>query len=254
MIMRPWFPLIRIAIVAVVIGLWQLAVNHGVVNRLSVSSPSDTYRQLHTWASDGILWNAIADTMFVLVLGYTIGLAAGVLLGTAMGASATARGLLEPFVVFLNAVPRLILIPFFIVWFGFGPTPRILIVVLVIVFFVAITVQTSIEGIQSDYIENVIMLGGRRWDLVRDVYLPGVGIWIISSARVSMGLAFQAAVVAEFFGSSSGLGYLVAQGEQTFATRQIYAALAVTVVLAWILDVGLSLVDRWAGRWVPAAA
>jgi NitT/TauT family transport system permease protein len=137
------------------------------------------------------------------------------------------------------------------VLFGVGVVPQILVVILVIVVVVAVTVQAGVQGIQGDYIRNARALGANGAQLLSSVYVPGVSIWVISSARLTVGMAFQAAVVAEFFGSANGLGYLIDDGLQTFNAPQIYAAVIVTAVLALLVDFGLGFVERRYSRWLP---
>lgn len=250
--LRPYFPVLRALVVLALIGLWQLFTSTGVIDEAVVSSPSETWSQLGQWIQDGSIWSAIGSTVWLFLIGYLVGVGLGILLGFGMGLSATFRAYLGPFVVFFNAIPKFVLIPFFIAWLGFGKGPGILIVLLVILFVAIITVEASVRNIQGDYVDSALMLGARRTDLARDVYIPAVGVWVVSTARLTIGLAFQSAVVAEFFGVGKGLGYYVEQGEQTFATREIFAAIVLIILVAWILDFLLSLVDRRVSRWVPS--
>jgi NitT/TauT family transport system permease protein len=242
----------RILVVAAVLGLWQLLCSSGVLDPITVSSPSVVWDQITNWTSDGSLWPTIGETLSTFAIGYGLGVGAGVVIGVAMGMSETVRMYLDPFIVFFNAVPKLVLVPLMIAWLGFTRTPGVVVVFLVVVFLVAVTVHKGMDTIGGEFVENARMLGAGTGGLVLDVYLPAVAIWVMTSARLAVGLAFQAAVVAEFFGSGHGLGYLIVHGEQTFTAAQIWGAIVVTVVLAWLIDFLLSLLDRRVSRWVPA--
>jgi NitT/TauT family transport system permease protein len=250
---RLFWPL-RILVVIAVFGLWELLTRTGVLNTFTVSSPSGVWDQLWIWIKNGELARSSETTLITLAMGYGLGLLVGVVIGVATGLSTTLRLYFEPFLVFFNAVPRLILIPFFVTWLGFGRTPKVVVVFLVIVFLIIINVQAGIREVESDVVENARMLGARRIALLREVYAPAVAIWVLTSARLAIGIAFQAAVVTEFFGSTQhGLGYLIQQGQELLNTNQIYAGVVATVAFAWILDLALGILDRRVSRWVPSA-
>jgi ABC-type nitrate/sulfonate/bicarbonate transport system permease component len=242
----------RVLLVAAVIGLWQLLCSSGVLDPITVSSPAVVWDEITGWTSGGSLWPTVLETLATFAIGYGLGVGAGIVIGVAMGMSETVRMYLDPFIVFFNAVPKLVLVPLMIAWLGFTRTPGVIVVFLVVVFLVAVTVHKGMDTIGGEFIDNARMLGAGTGGLVRDVYLPAVAIWVMTSARLAVGLAFQAAVVAEFFGSGHGLGYLIVHGEQTFSAAQIWGAIVVTVALAWLIDFLLSILDRRVSRWVPA--
>jgi NitT/TauT family transport system permease protein len=245
---------LRALIVIVVVAAWQVSISAHVFSTFSVSPPAQVLSQVGAWISDGSIWRSIGGTLLTFAVGYVIGVGAGILLGLGGGLSPAFRQYLAPFMTFFNAIPKLVLIPFFIAWLGFGGTPGVIVVALVIVFVVAITVQTGITEVQGRFIENSRMLGASRLDVLREVYLPATGIWVMTSARLSIGLGFQAAVVSEFLGSGKGLGFLIVHGQQVFAAQEIFGAIAVTVILALVIDSLLSLADRRVSRWIPRQA
>jgi ABC-type nitrate/sulfonate/bicarbonate transport system permease component len=242
----------RIAIIVALAAAWQLLCSNGVVSSDAVSSPSDIAHELWSWLHTSSFWRDVGSTLLTLALGYGAGVTLGVALGLLMGTSKIARAYAEPFVIFLNALPRLILVPFFVAWLGYGRTPQVLVVFLLIVFVVAVTVDTGVRGINPDTVRHAVMVGAGRLRVFSDVYLPAAGVWIVSSARLSVGFALQAAVVSEFFGSNVGLGYRINHGTQTFDPAEIYTAIIVTVVIAWMLDVLLTRVSSSALRWQDA--
>jgi NitT/TauT family transport system permease protein len=242
----------RLLVVAAVLGLWQLLCSSGAFDPTTVSSPAVVWDEISGWTSSGSLWPTILETLATFAIGYGLGVVVGVAIGVAMGMSEAVRLYLDPFIVFFNAIPKLVLVPLMIAWLGFTRTPGVIVVFLVVVFLVAVTVHKGMETIGGEFVDNAKMLGARTGGLVRDVYLPAVAIWVMTSARLAVGLAFQAAVVAEFFGSGHGLGYLIVHGEQTFTASQIWGAIIVTVILACVIDFLLSLLDRRVSRWVPA--
>lgn len=243
---------VQALIVVAAIVAWQVLAEGGSIDTVTFSSPSGIWSALRTWMDDGTLWTNTWSTIKVLMIGWAIGVAAGTVIGVAGGASRGVWTFIEPFLVFANAVPRLLLLPFFLVWLGFGILPKILLVISVIVVIVALAVATGVREVDQTYIDNVHVLGGRRGWLMRDVYGPSIALWVLASSRTTVGYALQAAVAAEFIGSNVGLGALVVKGQGYLDVAQVFAAIAAMLVLALVLDGLLSLLQRRVSRWTAS--
>ena len=250
---RAGMPAAQIAVFVGLIGLWQWASVTGRIDKFFYGRPSIVWVRLSGWISDGSLWGNLRSTLELLAIGYLVGLFIGFGLGWLMGASRLAHAILEPYVVFMNAVPRIILYPFFVVWLGFGQFPKILTVILVMVPIVSINIATGYKSVEGQYLANMRAQGGNRSQLALQVYIPSLSLWVLSTCRVTFGLAFQAAISAELITSTSGLGYLAANGQTHFDVNAVYAALVVVTIVAVIVDGGLGLVERRATRWMPKA-
>ncbi len=134
------------------------------------------------------------------------------------------------------------------------PLPKIILVFITISLLITITVQASISEVGVDYRNNARMLGASKFDLLKDVFLPGVVVYILASARLAVGVAFQSAVVVEFFGGTSGLGYLINQGQEWLNSPMIYGAIIITSFLAWIIDFFMSRMQQRVTKWHPSSA
>jgi NitT/TauT family transport system permease protein len=244
-------PAAQVATVVAFLGLWQWASSSGRIDTFFFGKPSRIWSELSDWITTGTLWTNLSHTIELLAVGYLAGLVIGFALGWLMGASPMAQAILEPFVVFMNAVPRIILYPFFVVWLGFGPLPRELSVILVMVPIVAINIATGYRSVEGHYLSNMQAQGASRGHLALHVYIPSLSLWVLSTCRVTFGLAFQAAISAELITSNIGLGYLAAQGQSLFDVNQVYAALFVVTAVAVVVDFGLVLIERRATRWMP---
>jgi NitT/TauT family transport system permease protein len=236
------------------LGLWELAADHKVIDPYFLSKPTQIWSVIRSWAANGTLLTDVDATLEVLGFGYICGLVIGLILGVLIGAFKWFSDLLEPFVAFLNAIPRLILMPLFLVWFGFGIFPQILLVIVVIVFLVAINIATGVREVDEQILQQVRVMGGSRLSLFIHVYVPSIAVWIGATARVTVGYAFQAAIVAEFTGRAQGLGYLVVLGQTTIKVQVIYAAIAIMMVVAIVIDTVLAVLERRATRWMPRIA
>jgi NitT/TauT family transport system permease protein len=242
----------QVAFVVVVVLLWQWASTSGHIDPFFFGRPTKIWDQLTTWWDDGSMTASLRSTATLLVVGFLAGLLAGSVLGALLAFSRLARDVLEPFVVFLNAVPRIILYPFLLVWFGFGLTPAVVIIVVVMLPTVAIGVEAGFKDVEGAYLANMRALGAGRIDLALHVYVPSLALWLLSTCRVSFAFAFQAAIVAELLASTQGLGFLVVQGESHFDVNAMYAAMVLVVLLAIVADAILSAMEHRATRWMPA--
>jgi ABC-type nitrate/sulfonate/bicarbonate transport system permease component len=245
--------LAQLLAVALFLLLWERESNRGVVDRVFFSKPSAIWHQITVWSSEGTLWGNIKTTLNVFLVGYVLGTGLGIILGVIIGTSRWVRDILEPFLAFFNAMPRLILLPLLVVWFGFGLTPKIILVVAVIVFIVALNVAAGIGEVRVDVLNNAKLMGASPMQLVRHVYVPSIGLWVLSTARLTVGYAFNATIAAEFIGANKGLGFLLTLGENSTNAMQVWGALTVTVVLAIVIDTVLAAVETRATRWMPAS-
>jgi NitT/TauT family transport system permease protein len=212
------------------------------------------WARIREWIQDGSLLEHIGATLGVLVTGFAVATVLGVALGVLICVSDWAYDILEPFLMFFNGMPRLILQPFFVVWLGFGFAAKTSLVVAVIIIMVVVTFVTAFREIDRDIVSNTKLLGAGPAHMMLHVYAPALALALVSSARTTLGFALQATLVSEFVGAAGGLGYLIVKGQQTFDVSTIWAALAVVVVLAMILDAVVAAFERYATRWLPAPA
>jgi NitT/TauT family transport system permease protein len=240
----------RVLLAVSFLAIWQLLVNRGVLDPFVVSSPDRIWHEFRQLLADGQIWDPVQTTLKELFLGYAAGLLIGVAIGLTIGLSVTMRTYFEPFLVFFNAVPRLVLTPIFVALFGFGMLPKVLTVFCVIFVVIALTVAAGTLEIQANLIENARALGARRRDLFKDVYIPGVGVWILASARVAIAISFQAAIVAEFFGASGGLGHEIEVDLTALNATGMYVWILIAGALAFMFDLVLSRVQRRTSVWL----
>jgi ABC-type nitrate/sulfonate/bicarbonate transport system permease component len=198
----------------------------------------------------GTIWVNIGATLEVVLIGFVLGMVIGTLIGILSGTIPAFKYFINPFLSFYNSIPPLVMLPIFIEWLGFGNAPQIIIVTLLNVFLVAAVVQSAVEDIQGLFTNHARALGANSWQLLRSVYLPGIGIWLASLARQCFGHALAAACVSEFFGAKEGLGFLINYGQVAFNIREIYAAVIITAAIGVLFDVALSWVDHRANRYL----
>jgi NitT/TauT family transport system permease protein len=244
----------RLTIVVAFLLLWQVSVQLDWVDRFFFSSPVEIYGILKEWLHNGIILPNLVLTLMEAVLGFLIGVVLGTALGFIFAFMPRVAAVFDPIMVMLNAFPRLTLAPLFIVWFGFGMTPKVVLVAAFIVFICFFNTYRGLREVDPELIDRARLWGASRWALARYVYLPAAISWIISGLRASVGFALIGAVVAEYIGGDAGIGFLIMQGQHRLRMREVLAGLALLLVIAFFIDLLLRYFEARTLRWKPAAA
>lgn len=193
------------------------------------------------------LWVTLVETVAAFGIGAVLGLGAGLWLALAPMASA----ILDPFIKAANSMPRIILAPIFSVWFGLGMGSKIALGVTLVFFIVFFNVYQGVKEVSPVVLANARMLGASQRQLLRHVYLPSATSWVFSSLHTSVGLAFVGAVVGEYLGSASGVGYLILQAEGSFDINTVMAGILVLTAFALALDAGVGRIEKRLMKWQP---
>jgi NitT/TauT family transport system permease protein len=193
------------------------------------------------------LWVTLVETLLAFAVGAVLGLAGGLWLALAPMASA----ILEPYIKAANSMPRIILAPIFAVWFGLGIASKVALGVTLVFFIVFFNVYQGVKEVSPVVLANARMLGASPKQLLRHVYLPSATSWVFSSLHTSVGLAFVGAVVGEYLGSASGVGYLIHQAEGVFDINTVMAGILVLTGFALALDALVGRIERRLLKWQP---
>jgi NitT/TauT family transport system permease protein len=157
----------------------------------------------------------------------------------------------DPYIRILNALPRVILAPILILWFGLGMASKVALGVTLVFFIVFFNTFQGIREVDPVVRNNARMLQATDRQLLRHVYLPSAMAWIFSSLHTSIGFALVGAVVGEYIGASRGIGYVVAQAEGVFDTTSVFAGLILTSAVVLVIDLGIHRLERHLLRWRP---
>ena len=173
----------------------------------------------------------------------------GIVLGFAGALLPFLAELLEPVMILLNAMPRVILAPLFVIWLGIGLASKVALAFVLVAVLIFFAVYGGIRDVDRRLIERVQTLGGGRWALLREVYLPSVTAWIMGNLKVAVGFAFTGAVVGEFVASSQGLGYLLSFAQSTYNAALVLALVAADHAFVLVLFVLAGCLERRLLRW-----
>jgi len=245
--MRPWTR--QLIGLAIFLALWEAAARAGYTNPLYIPAPGAILGALVELFGQGTIWPHLEAT-FAAALG---GLAAGLVVGTALGVAAALMPLiaelLEPVMVLLNAVPRVVLAPLFVIWLGIGLASKVALAFILVAVVIFFTVFTGIQQVDRRLVERIVTLGGGRLALLREVYLPSVLAWILGNLKVAVGFAFTGAVVGEFVAATRGLGYLLSFAQSTYNAALMLALVTVIMVVVLMIFALAGWLERRLLRW-----
>ncbi|MFE4332636.1 ABC transporter permease [Streptomyces sp. NPDC056831] len=248
----------RVAVLLVVIGLWEWLARTAVIDPFNFSMPSKIWDQIRTWVVDGTaqgsLWEQIWYTLYEALLGWVIGVIAGVLLGIALGRVRFAADVLGPYIKVLNALPRIVLAPIFLIWFGLGPASKVASAVVLVFFPVFFNAFQGAREVDRNLVANSRILGASNRQVTLQVVIPSATSWIFTSLHVSFGFALIGAIVGEYIGATKGLGLLVAASQGTFNAAGVYAAMVILAIVALLAEGLLTFLEKRLFRWKPADA
>jgi NitT/TauT family transport system permease protein len=228
----------QLTALAIVLTVWEAAGRAHLLNPLFAPSPSQIGAALVDLFGSGRIWPHLNATFTEAFAGLLIGIGVGIVLGVLAALVPLIAELLEPVMTLLNAIPRVILAPVFVIWMGIGVASKVALAFILVAVLIFFTVYSGIRQVDRKLVERIITLGGGRWDLVRHVYLPSVASWVLGSMKVAVGFAFTGACVGEFVAASRGLGYLLSFAQSTYNTALMFALilliLVVVLVIFWI--------------------
>jgi NitT/TauT family transport system permease protein len=230
-------------------GLWQAGVSLKVLDPFFFSRPSDIAARIVSWVSSGSIWRHLAVTLEESLLGLVIGSVMGISLGFALARSPFAAHVLDPYITMLNAVPRVVLAPLFLLWFGLGIWSKVALAVTLVFFVMFFNTYQGVRDADRVIVDNVRMLGATERQLMRHVLFPSALSWIFSSLHTSLGFAMVGAVVGEYLGAARGLGYVIAQAEGTFDTTGVFAGMTVLSAVVAVVGAGVTRLERYLLRW-----
>lgn len=241
----------QLAVGVAALGAWEGGVRAGLLDQFFFSRPSDIGARLGEWLRSGSIWAHLGTTLAEAALAFLIGVALGVAMGFALARMPRLAAVLDPYIRIANALPRVVLAPIFLLWFGLGIWSKVALGVTVVFFIVFFNTWQGVREVDPVLVNNARMLGASERQLTRHVLLPSALSWIFSSLHISIGFAMIAVVVGEYLGASRGVGYLIAQAEGVFDTTGVFAGMAVLAAVVLAVGAGVNRLELWLLRWKP---
>jgi sulfonate transport system permease protein len=233
---------------------WEIAVHMGLSNGRLVPPPSVIFKTFADLAATGELQEHAAATLWRVGWGFLFGVLAGTVLGAVAGYSALIYRLVDPTLQGLRAVPSIAWVPLFILWFGIFEASKIILIAVGVFFPVYLGVMGAVLSVDRKIVEvgRAFRLSG--FAMIRRILLPAVLPAYVLSLRAGLGLGWMFVLAAEFLGASSGLGFLLIDGQQLGKPAQIVAAIVAFAILGKLSDWLIVLLSAPFLRWEDVVA
>ncbi|MDN7562513.1 ABC transporter permease [Burkholderia orbicola] len=248
---------LRIAVLVVVLGGWELAARLKWIDPFFFSMPSLIFEQIQDWfvngTSQGPLLTQVWVTLEETTIGFLIGSVAGVICGIVLGRNKLMADVFGLYIQIANSIPRVVLGSVFVIALGLGMASKIALAVVMVFFVVFGNAFQGVREADRYLIANAQILGASRRQITTSVVIPSALSWILASLHVSFGFALVGAVVGEFLGSKQGIGLLISTAQGAFNASGVFAAMIVLAVVALAADYLLTRIEKRLLKWRPAA-
>ncbi|WP_106409011.1 ABC transporter permease [Burkholderia puraquae] len=248
---------LRIAVLVVALGGWELAARLKWIDPFFFSQPTLIFAQIQDWfvngTSQGPLLTQVWVTLEETTIGFVIGSVAGVICGIVLGRNKLMADVFGLYIQIANSIPRVVLGSIFVIALGLGMASKIALAVVMVFFVVFGNAFQGVREADRYLIANAQILGASRRQITTAVVIPSALSWILASLHVSFGFALVGAVVGEFLGSKQGIGLLISTAQGAFNASGVFAAMIVLAVVALAADYLLTWLEKRLLKWRPAA-
>lgn len=239
--------LLPLALLGGVILAWWAAVRVFGIPDYLLPAPGAVAQRLAT--DHTLLFRHAGATLSVILVGFAVSVVVGLGLALAVVLNATAERMLMPLIVGSQTIPKVAIAPLFVVWLGFGMAPKVAVTFLIAFFPVVISAVTGLKSVENDMLDLVRSMGASTWKQVWKVRIPTALPQIFSGFRIAITSAVVGAIVAEFVGSDSGLGYLLLTSTATLDGSLVWSALLMLVAIGIALFVAVVRIERLVIPW-----
>jgi putative hydroxymethylpyrimidine transport system permease protein len=234
-------------VLAALVGGWETLAQLGAVEDYLLPAPSEVAQALvddrHLLLTD--TWVTAREVL----LGFALALAVGIAIAIALHLVPLLRRTFYPLVVASQAVPVIVIAPILVIWFGFGITPKLIVIALICFFPIVVNTLDGLASVDRSQIRMLRTLDASRADVFRHVELPSALPYLFSGAKIAVAVAVIGAVFGELVGSDAGLGHAIQIGTAQLLTARVFAAVLILSLMAIALFGLLTAIERWALPW-----
>ena len=232
-------------------ALWEAAGRGGLVNPVLLSTPTRILAEAWSMAASPGLWRDFVSTFSVFGAALALALVVGTALGLGMAVSHSMERILNPFVVALNAAPKIALMPLVVLWCGIGWPSKLCLGTLMGAFPIIVGVYAGVKSLERDYVLLARAYGAPPGLILRKVLLPGVVPAILSSLRVALNYALVGVLIVEFFAADSGVGHRMVVASADFRVDSFFALLMLLMGCALVLSEAVGALEKLIVTWRP---
>nr|WP_263867978.1 ABC transporter permease [Mycobacterium avium] len=245
---RKW-EVVRLVSPLALLALWQLGSAIGVIAQDVLPAPSLILQAGVELTRNGQLGDALHISTVRVVEGLTLGGVIGIVAGAAVGLSRWVEATVDPPLQMIRALPHLGLIPLFILWFGIGELPKVLLVALGVVFPLYLNTFSAIRQVDPKMLETAQVLGFSFFQRFRRILVPGTAPQVLVGLRQSLAIAWLTLIVAEQINADKGIGFLINNARDFLRIDIIIFGLTIYALLGIITDAVVRLIERRAVRY-----
>ena len=238
---------IRTASVALFFVIWEYYGRR--MDPIFMAPPSAIFEAAVTLIQSGALEKAMVQTLWPFAVGMALTVVVGILLGIVMAQWRTFEYVLDPFINALYAIPRIALVPLIILWAGLEFAGKVTILVSVAIFPITVNTYAGIRDVRGSMLEIGRAYGATEWQIFWKIVLPAAVPFIMAGVRLAVGLAIIGIIVAEFFTAISGLGGMIVEYANVFATAKLFVPIIVIALIGVILTELVMWLERRMSRW-----
>lgn len=236
----------------ILIGLWEIGSRVGLIPTRVLAAPSQVVTTLFAMIASGELPSNLVVSLARALTGLALGSLVGGVLAIIAGLSRRGELAVDPPVQMLRTLPFLALVPLFIVWFGIGELPKVLLIALGVTFPVYLNLYNGIRSVDPKLVEAARTFGLKGFGLIRHVILPGAMPSLLLGLRMALTVSWLSLVIAEQINASAGLGYLINNARDFLQTDVIVVCLLVYAAIGLTADAGVRALEARALAWRPA--
>ena len=225
----------RILILVIFIGLWQIAVDLKWIDPFLTSSPSRVIKSFISLYEDGNLLNHILVTCYETIIGFTLGTVLGGIIAVILWWCPFVSKILDPYLVVLNALPKVALAPIIIFWIGNGKPAIIVITLLISIVTTIISILTGFNEIEDEKIMLMKTFGASKIQMLKFLVFPYSIPVFISALKINVGLSWVGVIMGEFLVAKEGLGFLIIYGGQVAQLDMVMMSIVILSIVAFLM-------------------
>ena len=236
---------LRGAILLLGLALWELLAYTKIIDSFITSSPSRILKTLKSLFIENNLTYHISITLYETILGFLIAVGLGYVIALTLWWSERLRRILDPYIVVLNSLPKIALGPIIIVWCGSGSKSIIFMAILISIIVAIITLLNGFLSTDKAKILLLRSMGATKFQILTKLVIPGSLPSLISTLKISVGMAWVGSIMGEYLVSRAGLGYLIVYGGQVFKLDLVMSATVVLCILASLMYLAITLIEKF---------
>ncbi|AZV79474.1 ABC transporter permease [Parasedimentitalea marina] len=243
---RRWVGLV---VFVTLIALAEIGTQTGFITPLTLPKPSDVLRTFGELYSSGLLWKHLSVSLSRLVVGAAMGASVGIAVGVMIGLFSYVRAGLVPLVAALFPIPKIALLPLFVIWFGIDEGSKYALIAFGTFTPTVVATYGAVDNVDRGLIRMGQSFNLSWWSIVRKIVLPGAMPGILSGLRISLAIAIILLVAAEMLGAEYGIGAYILEAGSLYDLERLFAGVTILSILGVTLSIGIGIMERRLLRW-----